>query len=229
MRLYDSAAVAAPPGEAWSNNQLFGALLDRLGLVRAGDPMTDDALVDAIFAASPNGAGLRSQLDEHGVAAMPNPRPVLFADIVPATPDRKIQLVPEHLDREASGLYEYKADPGTARYPLALVSPALSTQISSTFGQLRRAQAALDMHPDDAGARGIVDGDEVRVWNDLAEVRVAVRVTRDVRPGVLVLAKGLWSHHTRNGLTANALIPETLADLGGQAAYNDARVQVARV
>jgi len=38
----------------------------------------------------------------------------------------------------------------------------------------------------------------------------------------------MWSHHTRNGNTGNALVPETLADLGGQAAYNDARVQVAR-
>jgi hypothetical protein len=43
----------------------------------------------------------------------------------------------------------------------------------------------------------------------------------------VVLAKGLWRKHTANGHTANALIPETLADLGGQAAYNDARVDIA--
>jgi hypothetical protein len=29
-------------------------------------------------------------------------------------------------------------------------------------------------------------------------------------------------------MTANALIPQAFADLGGQAAYNDARVQVAK-
>jgi hypothetical protein len=38
----------------------------------------------------------------------------------------------------------------------------------------------------------------------------------------------MWSHHTRNGNTVNALVPDHVADLGGQAAYNDARVQVAK-
>jgi hypothetical protein len=43
-----------------------------------------------------------------------------------------------------------------------------------------------------------------------------------------VLPKGLWRKHTENGLTANALIPADFADLGGQAVYNDARVDVAK-
>jgi anaerobic selenocysteine-containing dehydrogenase len=51
-------------------------------------------------------------------------------------------------------------------------------------------------------------------------------VSDDVRPGVVSLAKGLWARHTDNGLTSNALIPDTLADFGGGACFNDARVQV---
>jgi hypothetical protein len=50
-----------------------------------------------------------------------------------------------------------------------------------------------------------------------------------MRDGVCSLAKGLWRRHTSNGYTANALIPQGLADLGGQAAWNDARVQVAKL
>jgi hypothetical protein len=42
----------------------------------------------------------------------------------------------------------------------------------------------------------------------------------------VALPKGLWRKHTANGLTANALVPETLTDLGGGACFNDARVQV---
>jgi hypothetical protein len=41
------------------------------------------------------------------------------------------------------------------------------------------------------------------------------------------LPKGLWLRHTANGLTPNALVPDTLTDLGGGACFNDARVQVA--
>jgi hypothetical protein len=43
------------------------------------------------------------------------------------------------------------------------------------------------------------------------------------------LPKGLWSRHTKNGSTANALAPDTLTDLGAGACFNDARVQVERV
>jgi hypothetical protein len=49
-----------------------------------------------------------------------------------------------------------------------------------------------------------------------------------MRPGVVELPKGLWSHNTDNGATACALAPDTLADLGGSACFNDARVDVAR-
>src|SRR6185436_2953052 len=173
MRLFDSRPVVAPAGQARSNNQLFGALLERLGLVREGDAMTDDELVARTLAASPRGAELVAQLAEHGAAAPPEggPRPVPFADVFPGTPDGKIHLVPPELEQQApGGLYAYRPDPGTAAFPLALISPSLATQISSTFGQLRKAPAALEMSPADAAARGISDGDRVRVWNALAEV-----------------------------------------------------------
>jgi anaerobic selenocysteine-containing dehydrogenase len=231
MRLFDSRPAAAPPGEARSNNQLFGALLERLGLVREADAMTDDELVARTFAASPRGAELAAQLAARGVAAPPDgPRPIPFVDVFPDTADGKIHLVAAALDHEApGGLYAYRPDPATAEFPLALISPALSTQISSTFGQLRTALGALELSPADAGARGIADGDRVRVWNALGEVHCRAKISADVRPGVCVMPKGLWRKHTDNGHTANALIPATFADLGGQAAFNDARVEVARL
>ena len=231
MRMFDSPPVIAPVGEARSNNQLFGALLERCGLVRPGDVMTDEAIVQQVFDGDPEGARLRAQLAEHAVATPPDgTAPLAFVDVFPGTSDRKIHLVPAHLDREApGGLYAYRADPRTDEFPLALISPALATQISSTFGQLRKAPAALELSSADAAARGIASGDRVRVWNALGEVHCLATVSAEVRDGVCVLAKGLWRKHTRNGFTSNALIPPALADLGGQAAYNDARVQVARV
>jgi anaerobic selenocysteine-containing dehydrogenase len=151
----------------------------------------------------------------------------MFVDSFP--PAGKIHLVPVTLDRDAvGGLYIYKGDPETEAFPLALISPALSTQISSMFGQLRQAPGELELASEDAVARGIHDGDTVRAWNETGEVRCLVKIT-DVRPGVCVLAKGLWRKHTSNGYTSNALIPAAYADLGGQAAFNDARVQVEKV
>ena len=231
MRLYDVAAVATPPGEARSNNQLFGALLERMGLWRDGDPMTDDEIARAIFeSGGEGGASLAQQVRDKGVAEPARDRPVLFADIVPATADGKVDLVPAALDAEAAqGMYHYAADPGTQAFPLALISPAIAQQISSTFGQLRKIDAAAEMAPDDAAARGVHDGGLVRIWNELGEVVCKAKVSPHVRPGVVVLAKGLWRFHTRNGAASNALIPATLTDFAGGACYNDARVEVAPV
>jgi anaerobic selenocysteine-containing dehydrogenase len=83
------------------------------------------------------------------------------------------------------------------------------------------------MHPEDAAARGLEQGDLVRVFNALGEVHCETVVNTLVRPGTVSLPKGLWRRSTRNRSTANTLAPDTLTDLGGGACFNDARVQVA--
>ena len=100
--------------------------------------------------------------------------------------------------------------------------------ISSTLGELERPSVRLEMHPDDAAARQLDDGDDVRVVNALGTLECPVKVTGLVRPGTVAFPKGVWRRHTGNGLTSNALVPDTLTDLGGGACFNDARVQVER-
>jgi biotin/methionine sulfoxide reductase len=51
---------------------------------------------------------------------------------------------------------------------------------------------ALWMHPQDASARGIADGDVVRVYNDRGACLAGVVVTEAIRPGVVQLATGAW-------------------------------------
>jgi len=229
MRLYDAPAVVAPVGEARSNHALFAALLERMGLVEPGDAMTEDAIADAIFA-NPAGIELRRQLVAHGVAAPAQANPILMVDVRPGTPDGKIDLCPADLDAEAPlGLYGYQPDPRTDAFPLALISPAIAQQISSTFGQLRKAPARVELAPGDAAARGIADGATVRIWNQLGEVVCLATISSHLRPGVAVLPKGLWRFHTANGASSNVLVPSTLTDLGGGPVFNDARVEIARV
>ena len=147
-----------------------------------------------------------------------------------AKPGGKIDLCPRALDRMApDGLYGYRPDPATAAAPLALISPASSHTISSTLRPAGARAVPIELAPEDARQRGIADGDRVRVWNALGEVRCRAVVNPDLRAGVAMLPKGLWSRHTENGATANALCPDTLTDLGGGACFNDARVEVQRL
>ena len=62
----------------------------------------------------------------------------------------------------------------------------------------------------------------------MGEVRCTLQVGAWIRRGTVSLPKGLWRKHTANGYTVNALVPDTLTDLGGGACFNDARVQVER-
>ena len=48
-----------------------------------------------------------------------------------------------------------------------------------------------------------------------------------VRPGVVVMPKGMWLEQLPGGLTANALVPNSIDPLAGGACFNDARVEVA--
>ncbi len=225
--------VADVVGESRPNYAVFAELLERTGLARSSDVVEPNALADAITETIALDPAARDHLRTDGVVDEP-PAPRMFVDRVARTDDGKIHLCPAALDDEARaahgmGLYTFQDDPGTDAHPLALISPASAKTTSSTFGQLLHAPARVDVHPRDAAARNIEQGDRVRVFNELGTVECLANVTTDVRPGVLSLAKGLWCAHTLNGNTSNALCPTTLTDLGRGATFNDARVQLARL
>jgi anaerobic selenocysteine-containing dehydrogenase len=66
----------------------------------------------------------------------------------------------------------------------------------------------------------------VKVWNDLGEVRLPLRITDAVRPGVVATVKGAWLCTSDNGQTVSALVPGHHADLCEGACFNDTRVEV---
>jgi len=157
-------------------------------------------------------------------------RPIQFVHVFPRTDDKKVHLWSDALSSEApNGLYAFIEDPATEQYPLALISPASERTVSSTLGELERPTVRLEIHPDDATPRRIDDGDDVRVFNDLGTLECPVKVTGLVRAGTVAFPKGVWRRHTGNRLTSNALVPDSLTDLGGGACFTDARVQVVRL
>lgn len=216
--------VIEPCGEARPNTEVFSDLAARLG-VGEFEEETDTLLRVVSRLPEEAAAGLM----ETGAAAPPfGGAPIQFVHVFPRTPDEKIDLCPAALDAGTpAGLYGYQPDPATADFPLALISPASEKTISSTLGELRARAAVLQMHPDDAAARGLAADDPVRVYNDRGEVHCPLAVNPDLRPGTVALPKGLWRKSTLNGSTSNALVPDSLTDLGGGACFNDARVQVA--
>ena len=215
--------VIEPQGEARSNAAVFSELAERLGVGR-----TEEDFETLLRVAGRMPDPLRTELLEQGAATPPHEgAPIQFVDVFPLTADRKIDLDPDIPVASTEGLYGYQPDPATERFPLALISPATDKQISSTLGELRERPAVVHIHPADAAERGIEQHDAVRVFNALGEVQAPANLTADIHRGTVAMSKGIWRKNTYNGFTSNALVPDTLTDLGGGACFNDARVQVA--
>ena len=224
--------VIAPQGDALPNTEIFRRLAARFGFTEPCFRATDAELMDeAVDAADPRMRGLTGSrvpltaplaMDIAGAPA------ALFRNVSPRTPSGKVELQSPYLaDKYRAPLPVFR--PVESPFPLALVSPASDQRITSTFGglALNDATPPLEMHPDDARARGLADGARVRVWNELGEVHLPLRVTDAVRPGVVRSLKGAWMRTSDNGQTVSALAPAHHADLAGGACYNDARVDVA--
>lgn len=229
MTLQLAKPVIDQVGESRANADVFAELTRQLGLATDTDAEGElDTMLDVLSKLpTPYGNELREQWKAN---APFDGRPVQFVDVMPRTSDGKVHLFPQHLDDEApAGLYGFQPDPATANYPLALISPASERTVSSTLGELPRPAVTLEIHPDDANARDLEDKEVVRMFNDRGEVRLPVRITPLVRRGTVSMPKGVWRRHVSNGFTSNALVPDTLTDLGGGACFNDARVQVEKV
>jgi anaerobic selenocysteine-containing dehydrogenase len=126
------------------------------------------------------------------------------------------------------------ADPAlVARYPLRLLTPKAHHYLNSTFGNvpsLARDAGPLEveLHPTDAAARGLQDGQLARVYNDRGEYQAQVRISDRVRPGLAVSAFGDWSRSTNHG-SLNATTSQAVTDLGAGPTFHDNQVEVAAV
>jgi len=224
--------VIPPQGRSLPNTEIFRRLAARFGFTDPAFRADDAALMDdAVDAADPRMRGFtgsRVPLEAPLAMTVGSEPASVFRNVAPRTPSGKVELASEYLEKKyGARLPSFR--PVASPYPLTLITPASDERITSTFGGLSASDATppLEMHPEDARARGLREGDIVRVWNDLGEVRLPLRLTDTIRPGVVCSLKGAWFRTSDNGQTVSALAPAHHADLAGGACYNDARVEVA--
>jgi anaerobic selenocysteine-containing dehydrogenase len=220
-------------GESLPNTEIFRRLAKRFGFNDPAFQASDAELMDEALAPDdPRLCGMRPSTLPVGTALsmrFDGAEAMLLKTTFPKTPSGKIELQSAYLDR-AYGAPLPTFRPVESVYPLTLISPGSDKRTTSTFGGLRYSDEVwIDMHPQDAATRQLAEGMLVRVWNDLGEVHLRLRVTEDVRPGVVCSLKGAWFRTSDNGQTVSALAPSHYADLCEGACYNDTRVEVARL
>ena len=205
-------AVIDRVGESRTNDELAAALAKALGLP---DDDFDPSPARMAQLARTDGETGSLHAMRGGLGS------VQFVDLLPTRAGGRA-----HLTDPGSPLPVPRYTPEPNR-KLTMLTPATSRTINSMFADTAPPRVVVSLHADDAAARGITDGSSVRVFNDLAEITLTAALDGSVRPGVVSIPKGLWRRHFDGGLTANALIAYGEADLGRNACFNDAQVEVA--
>jgi anaerobic selenocysteine-containing dehydrogenase len=118
------------------------------------------------------------------------------------------------------------------RFPLAMISPPARHFLNSSFVNVTSLRATegepwLDIHPDDAAARGITDESYVRVFNERGSLRLRARVSERARQGVVVALSVWWKKLTGDGKNANELTRgDVVTDVGHGPLFYDCLVEV---
>ena len=221
----------APLGQARSNAQIFRDLAARMGFTEPCFADSDEALCRQAFGDAVDFALLETQ----GFATLALPD-APFAEGGFATPSGKCEffsarLAAQGLDGLPDHLPNHELQGSSAHYPLAMISPPARNFLNSTFVNVQslrdiEGRPVLEIHPDDALARGIGDGAVVRVFNDRGSYRCHAAVSLRARPGV-VNGLGIWWRKLGlDGTNVNQLTSQALTDMGRAPTFYDCLVEV---
>ncbi len=248
---YTPPMVPAPPG-ARDDWQTLLELAERLELRRGGAASRLTALkLRALRTAGPRRLlDLALRLGPYGMgrkglslaALRDAPSGIDHGPLQPRLPAhlyneaRRVQLAPavyrDDLVRLEAAIDELKADTDGA---LRLIGRRHLRSNNSWLHNAPRLMKGASrctalMHPDDAGARGLADGDDVVLASRVGEISLPVEVTPDIMPGVVSVPHG-WGHGGKGarlkvasaaaGASANDLTDDTFLDeLTGTAALS---------
>jgi anaerobic selenocysteine-containing dehydrogenase len=217
---------------------------------RAAGRLGPRGLLALLLRTGPHGRGLRPwgrgltlkalEAAPHGVDI--GPLTSAFPEAL-RTADRHIALAPPilvaDLQRARNRLAKAESEGG-----LSLIGRRQLRSNNSWMHNSERLTKGPDpctllMHPGDASARGLAQGDRVEVRSRAGQVQATLSVTDAMRPGVVSLPHG-WGHHRpgirlgvaaqRPGVSLNDVTDEAEVDvLCGTAVLNGVPVEVTRV
>jgi anaerobic selenocysteine-containing dehydrogenase len=223
--------AVAPLGQSRTNTDIFRALAARMGFEDPCFSESDESLCRKAFGAHVD----YEQLLEHGFASLQIPDAPFAQGQFPTASGRceffSARLARQGLDGLPDHVPNYEVPGSSAHYPLAMISPPARNFLNSTFVNLQslrdiEGEPLLELNAADAAARGIADGQVVRVFNDRGEYVCKARVSSRARAGV-VHGLGIWWRKLGlAGTNVNQLTSQHLTDLGRAPVFYDCLVEV---
>ena len=220
-----------PPGEALANSEIFRRLARAMGYEEPELYESDEAVLARLLADA--GVGLGFEDFARGGTFWPEPRPRLqFADGRYPTPSGRIELASERAAADGfSRVPRAQADAAPPTGHLRLLSPASSWTLNDSYGNdpVARSHAgpqAIILHPTDAAARGLRDGDLAVLRTEAGELLAPVSTSADVPASVALMYKGHWPKLEPSGANVNVLNPGHKSDMAESSAVHGIEVTV---
>ena len=245
-----------PLGECKSDLDITAEVAERLG-VKDFNPFTEDDILKMFVEKNPETAPLIPDFDKfrrEGIHRVELEKPIVaFQKQIEdpennpfETPSGKIEIFSQRVADLNTPLCppipkfmqvpEDRSDPLFEKYPLQLLTPHPKNRVHSELykvewlREVERHQAWIN--PVDAKARGILDGDEIFVFNDRGRVSIPAWVTERIKPGVIAIFEGAWYSPDAQGIDRGACANTLTRDAysgGGAAVLNTSLVQVEKI
>jgi len=222
-----------PIGESLPNQEIFRRLARAMGYAEA-ELFEPDAQILETFLRDAGVAGGFEALAKKGTVEL-WPEPVVqFADGKFPTPSGKIEIASTRA--EAAGHPRTPlphVDPRPTGANLRLLSPATPWLMNSSYGNDPKivgklGPEAVTLHPDDAAARGIGDGDAVEMANETGRLAAVARVAAVIPRGTALSSKSRWPRGSAARANVNVLNPGRKTDMAESSAVHGVEVTIRR-
>jgi anaerobic dimethyl sulfoxide reductase subunit A len=244
-----------PLGECKSDLDIVGELAERLG-IEGFNPHTEDEWLKMFVDLNPEyqkHIKNYEKFKEDGIHRVKLDEPIIaFKEQIDdiennpfPTPSGKIEIfsrrvadlnkpdtppIPKYMSTP-----EDRNDPLFKKYPLQLLTPHPKNRVHSELylvPWLREVEEHRAwVNPVDAKQRGIIDGDDILVFNGRGKVAITAWVTERIIPGVICIFEGAWynpdKEGTDRGACANTLTNDAYSG-GGAAVLNTSLVEIER-
>jgi anaerobic selenocysteine-containing dehydrogenase len=231
LSLSAQVAVTPPMGDSLPNPEIFRRLAGAMGMTEPALQESDRTVIDRLLAGTGTGLSF-DELARRGTVWIGDDPRIQFADRVFPTPSGRVELAS---DRAQADGHPRLAQPWRDARPsggrLRLLTPASPWALNDSFANEprldgRRGAAHVALHPDDAAARGVRDGDRVRLRSEAGELELTATLSGDVPRGVALSPKGRWPSREPQRANVNVLNPGVAGDMGASTTVHGLQVTV---
>jgi anaerobic selenocysteine-containing dehydrogenase len=231
LSLGAQAKAMEPMGESLPNMEIFRRLARAMGWSEPALFESDRAIIDRLMGQGLPGVTFEMLKQKGTLPVSPEPV-ILHQDLKFPTPSGRIELASARAEADGHPRVARPiADARPAGTRLRLLSPASAWLMNSSYGNDPRISEKIgamwvELHPDDAAARGLADGAAVALANATGRLEARLRLSTRVPRGVAVADKSRWLKTEAGRANVNALNPGLRSDMGDSTALHGVEIEV---